>query len=267
MAIIIISRGSFTWGKEIAEATAKRLGYKCVSREDILRVSDEFNIPEIELAQAIERPLSVFERFMREKRMRYLSFLQTAILRCVQEDNVVGHGFLGHLLVKDVPHLLAVRINADLEDRVKIAQERDGMARGEAFRFLKKLDAQRKKWARQMFGVDVDDSSLYDVVLQLRKLTLDDAVDVICSTARSNRFVATTESQSFLDDLLLASEVKTALLDSRPDVRVSAKAGHVLVEAVDDGSDEEEITEHICGIAQKIKGVTRLEISVVPATR
>ncbi len=47
MAIITISRGSNSRGKEVAESLAQRLGYDCVSREILLEASAEFNIPEI----------------------------------------------------------------------------------------------------------------------------------------------------------------------------------------------------------------------------
>ena len=47
MAIVAISRGSYSRGKEVAERVAERLGYQCISREVIIEASREFNIPEI----------------------------------------------------------------------------------------------------------------------------------------------------------------------------------------------------------------------------
>ncbi|MGO9691663.1 MAG: cytidylate kinase family protein, partial [Syntrophobacteraceae bacterium] len=51
MAIITISRGSYSNGKEVAEKVAQKLGYKCYAREVILEASKEFNIPEIKLVK------------------------------------------------------------------------------------------------------------------------------------------------------------------------------------------------------------------------
>jgi hypothetical protein len=45
MAIITISRGSYSRGKEVAEALADKLGYGCVSRDILLEASKEFHIP------------------------------------------------------------------------------------------------------------------------------------------------------------------------------------------------------------------------------
>lgn len=37
MAIITISRGSYSKGKEVAEKVAEKLGYECISR-DVLQI-------------------------------------------------------------------------------------------------------------------------------------------------------------------------------------------------------------------------------------
>ena len=263
MAIIIISRGSYTWGIDVAEKVAEKLGYDCVSREDLLESSKQFNIPEIKLHRAIEETTSIFDRFMRERKKEYLFFLQTAILKHVQKDNVVGHGYSGHLLIKDIPHVIKVRINVALEDRIKLAMEREGMSWGEAFRFLNKLDAQRKKWGRRIFGVDILDSSQYDLVLQINKITVDDAVDIICHTAGLKNFQTTPESQKKMDDMVLAADVKFALFNARPDVEVLAKDGSVLVKARENGSADEEIIDDINEIVQKIPGVKKTNVQII----
>ena len=44
MAIITISRGSYSKGKEVAERVAQTLGYDCISREILLEASEHFNV-------------------------------------------------------------------------------------------------------------------------------------------------------------------------------------------------------------------------------
>jgi hypothetical protein len=53
MPVITISRGSYSHGREVAEKLCARLGYRCLSREIILKASEHFNTPEIELTKAI----------------------------------------------------------------------------------------------------------------------------------------------------------------------------------------------------------------------
>jgi hypothetical protein len=45
MSIIIISGGSYSHGKVVAEKVSAFLGYECLSRKIILEASELFNIP------------------------------------------------------------------------------------------------------------------------------------------------------------------------------------------------------------------------------
>jgi hypothetical protein len=63
MSIITISRGSFSHGQEIAERTAK--GWAMIaSREILITASQEFNIPEIRLFQAIHDAPTFMDRIL-----------------------------------------------------------------------------------------------------------------------------------------------------------------------------------------------------------
>ena len=116
MAIITISRGSYYRGREVAEKLAAKLGYECISREILLEASKEFNIPEIKLVRAIQDAPTIFERFVHDKE-KYLTYIRAALLKHVRKDNVVYHGLFGNFLLQDIPHVLKVRIVADLEVR------------------------------------------------------------------------------------------------------------------------------------------------------
>ena len=83
MAIVTISRGSYTKGKEIAEKVAEKLGYECCSRDVLLEASEEFNIPEIRLVRALHDAPSVLERFTHGKE-RYVAFIQQALLELLR---------------------------------------------------------------------------------------------------------------------------------------------------------------------------------------
>ena len=131
MSIVTISRGSYSRGKEVAEKVAQKLGYECVSRDILLEASEQFNIPEIKLVRAIHDAPSVFDRFTQGKET-YIAYIRAALLRHVQKDNTVYHGLAGHFFLQGVPHVLKVRIIADLEDRVKEEMKRENISDEEA---------------------------------------------------------------------------------------------------------------------------------------
>ena len=261
MSIVTISRGSYSRGKEVAEKVARKLGYECIARDVLLEASEEFNVPDTKLIHAIEDSPSFLNRFTHGKE-RYIAYIQSALIKHLQKDNVVYHGLAGHFFVKGIPHVLKVRIVADIEDRIRLVMDRDKISRKEALFFLKKIDEQRRKWSQHLYGIDTWDSSLYDMVLHIRKITVDDAVDIIYHTVGLKHFQTTPESQRAIDDLLLASVVKAALLDVKPDMEVSADSGKVSVKTTARLSEEKKLVHSIEKVAKTIPGVEEITVQV-----
>jgi cytidylate kinase len=200
MPIITISRGSYSRGKEVAEKLARDLGYECISREILLEASEQFNIPEIQLVQAIEDAPSILDRLTRGREM-YLAYVRAALLERVRSDDVVYHGFAGHLLLRDVPSVLKVRIIASIEDRIREVVRRDGVSEDEARERIARADEERRKWSHHLYHVDPVDVSLYDIVVQIRPMTVDDAVGTIALAARLPAFRTTPEVKKTLEEL------------------------------------------------------------------
>jgi cytidylate kinase len=263
MSIITISRGSYSHGREVAEKVAQKLGYQCVSREILLEASEQFHIPEIKLLRAIHDAPSVFNRFTYGKE-KYIAYLHSALLKNVQKDNVVYHGLAGHFFLQDIPHVLKVRVIADLEDRVKEEMKREGISAEEARYILKKDDDERRKWGLQLYGHDTLDSNLYDLVVHIKRKKVDDAVDLILYAARMPCFQTTPESQKIINDLTLAAEVKAALVNEFPTSGVTAKDGAVFVKIETPLSHQEKTTNAIKRIVENIDGVKEVSVYVTP---
>jgi hypothetical protein len=262
MAIITISRGSYSKGKEVAEKVAQRLGYACISRDLLLDASSQFNIPEIKLIRALHDAPSLLDRFTGGK-TRYLAYFAAALLQRVQTDNVVYHGLAGHFYLKGVSHVLNVRIMADLQDRADLEMKREGISLDEALYIIKKDDEERRQWSLRLFGVDTWDPALYDLVLRINKLTVDDAVEVICLTQGLATFRTTPESQQALDDLALAGQIKATLVKAYPEAVVSASAGlvNVVVESI--LPHRHHVKGEIEQLAKQVPGVKEVRIEGV----
>jgi len=244
MAIITISRGSYSKGEEVAKKVAEKCGYKHISRDVILEASKEFNTPEIKLIQAIHDAPSILSRFGYEKET-YIAFVRAEILKHFKEDNVVYSGLAGHFFVEGVSHVLKVRIIADFAERVKAEMERKGISEKKAAAMLKKDDEERRKWSKSLYGIDTWDPALYDMTIHIRKITADDAAEIIYQTVQLDSFKPTPESKKRLEDLALAAEIKAALIDFRPDIEVQASNGEVFLKTRDTLSNEPVIIEEI----------------------
>ena len=206
MAIIAISRCSYTHGKDVAEAVAKTLGFTCISREELLDASQEFNMYGLNLARELPSILeqNIFNTY------RYISYIRSALLRHLSKDNIVHHGFCENVFLKDIDHVLKVQITADLEDRVKLVMERDGLSRNEALLLLKRLDDAQQNWCQKLYKIDLSSMDQYDISFNISKFPRDRAVNIICKAMQLKRFQTTPESSKTTNELFINSEIKQA---------------------------------------------------------
>ncbi|WP_136809911.1 AAA family ATPase [Desulfosediminicola flagellatus] len=212
MSIVTISRGSYSRGKEVAEKLAEKLNYECVSRDIILEACAEFNIPEIKLIRALHDPTTVLERFKYGKE-KYLAYFRYSLIKHTAVDNIVYHGLAGHYILRDVPHVLKVRILSNMEDRVKEEVRRENISPTEARYLLKKDDEERRKWGIQVYGTDTWDSRLYDIVLHINTLTIDDAVQILYDLVKKPQFQTTPESLQIIRDMEKSAKIKAMLIN------------------------------------------------------
>lgn len=258
MSIITISRGSSSMGKAVAEKVAARLGYRLISREVLLDASARFNVSEIKLEKAIHDAPGILERY-RHSKQSYVAYIRSALMERIVDDNVVYHGLAGHLLLKGIPHVLKVRINADMERRIKIVMERDGIPADAARHRIAEDDRQRRKWTHSLYDQDPWDSSLYDLSICIDKLSIDDAVDFICQAAATDGFQATEKNRQKAADMAVACRVKAALVDDFPHVGVTCEYGNVLVYVRAKDPVAGRLTKKLNQIRESAAGIHHLE--------
>jgi cytidylate kinase len=253
----------------VALGVAERLGYECVSREVLLQASNQFEIPEIELENAIKDAppnIPILGWFTADKQPEYIAYFQSALTRRLCHDNVVYHGLAGHVLLSDLPHLLKVRIMADLDLRASVVMERRNLSRADALAAITKVDKARMRWTKKLYGVDPQDASLYDLVLNMPRFEVEDAVELICRSLQMKQFESTPEAQRQMEDLALACEVKAALVDKHPQLSVVSNYGNVLIYGASDDRHVSRIQADLEEIRETIKGINNIEIHAdVPA--
>lgn len=210
MSVITISRGSYSKGKQVAEALAHELDYECISREILIEASDQFNIPEIKLTKALHDAPSILDRFS-NGREKYLKFIKSSFLTHMVKGNIVYHGLAGHFFLNNISHALKVRIIANMSDRALEEVKRENCGKEEALARLKKEDIERRNWSLQLHGKDTWDSRLYDMVLCVDTLTIDDVVEILLNTVKKKQFQETEESCALLKQRVLLANIEAQL--------------------------------------------------------
>jgi len=264
MAVITISRGSYSHGKEIANKLSRKLGYQCISREALIRASEEFNIPEIKLKRALHDSPSVLERFTYGKQ-RYLAYIRKAILEFLVQDNTIYHGLAGHAFVPNVQHKLSIRICAKFEDRLKEEMERmhlDDIEKAKVL--LKNDDEERRKWGIFVLGRDPYDITSYDLVYNVSKVHVDDVVASIAGIAQLSYMKTTKESQQIMHDSFLAAQCKANVVSQFPYSNITADNGHVFVTLQASLTQEDTIIQNIHQNLKNVNEVKSIKISITP---
>jgi cytidylate kinase len=263
MSVITISRGSYSHGREVAEKLARQLGYECVSREVILEASKQFNIPQFQLLRAVRNAPSILDRY-RFGKERYVAYVRAALLKHAQRGNLVYHGFAGQFFLRQIPFVLCVRILADADDRVQEVMQREKVMADEARRTLERIDEERSKWSQHLYGIDTWDPRLYDIVLNLRSLSVDDAVKLIARNAELPAFQSTPETKRVLDNHVLAAQVEAALIGEFPQAKASAKDGNVFVAIHGPMAHQRALTDKARDLASFVEGTKQVSVHFVP---
>jgi osmotically-inducible protein OsmY len=258
VAIITISRGSFAGGQKLAECVAEKLGYRCVSREVLAEAAKQYGVAEDKLYKSLVEKPKLLERLTLE-RTHYTAFIRAALCREVKGDNVVYHGHAGHLLLRGVPHVLRVRVVADMELRIRAAMEAHGMNREDAIAYIEDMDRARAKWTKFLYHVDWCDPDLYDLVINLDHIGLSTACEILSTVANLEEFQTTAESQRTMDDLALSSEVRARIAADGgvgdAEIEVEASAGVVTILGTLNSIEE---ADKVRAIAKKTPGVTEV---------
>ena len=270
MSVIAISRGSLRAATQLAQGLGSRLGSRVVDREEILAAAERYGIGEtgLEMRHILAKhPPGFWERYA-EARRHYLACFKAALLDAVLEGPLVYHGNLAHLLLKEVPFVLRVRVNAPMENRVEAMMAELGLSRYETTRRIEAIDNERKRWTEFLYDADIMSASQYDVVLNLNRVSVSDGIEMVAAAVQKEAFQRTPDAIRRVRDLRLATAAEVLLM-SHPDtyglpvqVSADANAGKIVVELSVEAGDKRLIEGQIQSALRELDGVRHLDVSV-----
>lgn len=266
MAVITISQGSFSGGRMLAEAVSRRLGYRCIDRQQLVNRAAEWGVSEEQLHTTMEKPPSFFGQSAHTK-YRYLAFIQAALTEEVRKGNAIYHGLAAHLLLGKGQHVLRTRVIAPMAFRLAMVELKLGYSRKDAIAYIERKDSDRNKWTKFLYAVDWTDCSLYDLVINLEQMTLVDASDLLCAMVHTPSFETTPEALAALNDLAVSSAVKAHLaMDpemASMEFEVTARRGTVSIKGeVDSPIQSKNIRALVAGLPD-VQKVSVNELAVV----
>jgi cytidylate kinase len=257
-------------GQALAARISAATGARCIGRELVIDAATRLGVPAEVLKGKMERSPGLWDRMTHERRM-YVTALQAALAEHVVTGNVVYHGFVGHLLLRHVPAVLRVRVISPVAARVRAVMDKHGWPKPAAERYIAQVDEDRARWVRFIYGEDISDPRLYDLVVNLDAFGVESGCACVTELASRPEFAITPTVSQGLCDFALACRVRVALA-SAPAVRtldlsVSAKAGVVTVEGdVPDAGLVTDISARweadVRPVAEAVEGVTRVDLQL-----
>lgn len=258
MPIITVSRGAFSGGQALAEKVAGTLGYRCISREVLVKASQRYGIPEAKFTEVFETAPRWWERWQESLRL-YRIVLQAAMCEVAQGGNLVYHGHAGHELFPGIRHVLKVQLTAPLAFRIEQVRERHRLDEAAAIKYIEEVDKARKRRLEAIFGADWRDPTRYDLVLNIAQMSLETAAYLVVEAARRPEYQPTSESEQAFEDLTITSRIQAALGVSPKTrhlvVNVRTQQGFVYLSGI---LAQSELEKEIVRIAEGVPGVRRV---------
>jgi CMP/dCMP kinase len=213
MKWITVSRKMGTNGTEVARRAAGELGYRFYDTEAINHKARELGFLD-SIREIDEKTPSIFQRLFSQRPMIYLERLYSVLYELAKQGNAVFLGRGSHLLLRDFAGALHVRVTASPETCLRTLMNQ-GLNREAAARAIKRTDDERAAFVKFAFGVDWEDPTRYDLVLNMDKLSVEMAVNTMTQMVRSPGFAeASAEAIRSLETLALTSRVEAALIEA-----------------------------------------------------
>lgn len=268
MSIVAISESAGSLGNEMGRRLADSLGYAFADREIIAKTAERFGEDPSALRHGMEEKPSLWER-LTGTQQRYKAFVEATILDMASQGDVVLAGLASALVLRDIGHVLRVRTNAPEHERARRLEHQQGLVPDAAVDFIRQTDRERAARVKFLYGADVDDPLLYDLVLNTARLSAEQGARILAEAIGDDRFRPTPDSRAALLDAHVVAQAR-ALFLSNPtlaaeQIYVSSVRGRVSLTGQVLRRDERDTAE---AIVKDIPGVAELlnEIIVTPAT-
>jgi hypothetical protein len=115
-----------------------------------------------------------------------------------------------------------------------------------------------------LYGIDAKSPELYDIILHIDNLRVNDAVEILYNFAKRSCFETTTETQKKLKDMLIAAKSYSLIVDKFPDAIVKCKDGVVLISVESSLAVEDRLSKKFAKLLKNIDGIKEVKTFVIP---
>ena len=257
MALVAMTREMGSLGKDVAAAVADRLGKQVVHHEIIDNLASKMRLRKSHVIRFLEGKAGIWERLTTDKTSLSIYTADETFALAESGRVAVIRGWGATHLLRPVPHVIAIRVCAPFELRVKRMMERlNTDDRDFVENEIKLSEEAHGAITRRHFGISWQHSDQYDLVLNTERLTIEECADEVVSLCDDPNFQETAESRRIFSELALAAHVRSALRQdtrtSKFQISITAEDGVVTLAGLIDQGQE---AKHAADVARQVPGV------------
>ncbi len=259
MSIIAIFSDLPEFARGVSNIVAEKTGFTYITEEDLIKeTARRYSVGEHELRQSIKPKIGLMHR-LASSTCKSISFLEAVLAEYLLRDKILCAGFLGYPLFKNVSHVLKVRMLCGMKDLIELNKFID-LPREQLENGISCKEENYQKWVQYIYGLDITDSSHYDITLNVGNLTLEEAIDSMMHAANHDRFQPMTYSIGCVNDQVVSCRVRAHLADQNIQVEVKSKNGFVYVYTRGPRMNKKEHARKIKEELVKLEGVKQVEV-------
>lgn len=212
MVLITITSGIGCGDSSIAGQVSQRLGIPLFDNNRLHEKAREMGLDAQDIDVVDRRAPGFWSRLLDLKPKVYAEFLEAVVLEAASGGEGV---FLGHgaaFLLQDFDCAFQVKIYSKPSERIQRIMKEKGLTYEEAKSAMERADTVQKGFIQYAFNRNLDDPSLFDIIINGDKIGEEAVVDIIVQSANAPGVHACSlKTLEFLDRLSLKRRVKAVI--------------------------------------------------------
>lgn len=211
MPVIALTQEMGSLAKDVAVRLGEVAGLQVMRHEVVENIAGRMHVETSLINRLRGGKAGLRERLTADKE-RFAVFTAEEVFALAQRGNIVLRGWGATMLMREVPHAVSVRITRPFEQRVQWLMEHlETPDREAAEAEVRRSDAAHASRMHATFGVTWGDPLLYDLVINMDRISVDSAAAQILALAGRPEFQETEASRATLEGLALAARVRAAI--------------------------------------------------------
>jgi two-component system, OmpR family, response regulator CpxR len=262
MPILSVTNGLYANSNDIVQIFGERLNCSIITDADIIEKTHQTSkIKKTTLQKVVESKQIAFNDFTHEKEKSIIA-LKKNIADFVKEGNCIFYGLLGHLIPKEVSHVMRILIIAAKEKRIQNAVANTDLSEKEAIKEIYNADKQAFLWTAALFNKKAWDESLYDIVIPSRKFDAQQATKLVSEHLGKLPFNDEDIIKHEVFNYQLSAHIGSVLSEIGQELLVKSNDGNIVVTIDKKVLMLSKLQQKIIKTVQDIQGVKTVETKI-----